>query len=240
MLEHLDNKPLAERAREVILEAILQHQFEADRLPAEDELAKMLNISRTTIRTALLSLEQDGIITRRRAVGTTVNRHVGPATLGLQRLIGFDRLLEENGYKARIEVDWRRGTVPADFATIFELERGEDCYTNEKRFFADDQLAIYDRDIVLMRNLRGDIPQDAPPNLFAFSQTGMNAPIDHAVVEIVPLVKRRGVTTKLEVPSGTPFLRLHERHYSRVGEAIAFSVLDVDDSFIRFEVFRHK
>jgi hypothetical protein len=59
-------------------------------------------------------------------------------------------------------------------------------------------------------------------------------------VEIVPLVKRRGVTTKLEVPSGTPFLRLHERHYSRVGKAIAFSVLDVDDSFIRFEVFRHK
>src|SRR6185437_2372755 len=102
------------------------------------------------------------------------------------------------GYTARIEVEWRRSTVPTDFATIFDLEAGEPCYTNEKRFFADDQVAIYDRDVILTRNLRGEIPNDAPPNLFAFSQSHMTAPIEHAVVAIVPLVKRRGVSTKLE------------------------------------------
>jgi GntR family transcriptional regulator len=240
VLDHLDNTPLAARAREAILEAILNSTFESDRLPPEDELAKMLNISRTTIRTALHSLEQDGIVTRRRAVGTTINRHVGPATMGLQRLIGFDWLLEDKGYKARIEVDWSHGPMPAEHAEVFGLDPSEDCYTNEKRFYADDQVAIYDRDLVLSRNLRGDIPTDAPPNLFEFSQTHMIAPIDHAVVEIVPLAKRRGVTTKLALPSGTPFIRLQERHYSRTGEVLAYSLLDIDDSFIRFEVFRHK
>ena len=239
-LGQLDNRPLAERAREMILEAILSDRFEGDRLPAEDELARMLNISRTTIRAALQGLEQDGIITRRRAVGTTVNRHVGPKTLALQRLIAFPRLLEEKGYQARMEVSWWRGTVPAEFATIFGIAEGEDCYLSERLFFADDKLAIYDRDVVLWKHIRGEIPADAPDVLFDFSQAHMTAPIDHAVVEIVPRVKRRGAMTKLDLASGTPFLRLHERHYSSRGEPLAFSLLDVDDSYIRFEVFRRK
>jgi GntR family transcriptional regulator len=240
MLSQLDNTPLAERARETILSAILNHRFEDDRLPAEDELGKMLNVSRTTIRTALHSLEQDGIITRRRAVGTTVNRHVGPATLGLQRLVGFDWLLEEKGYKSRIDVSWRRGPIPDELAAVFRIEPGEDCYLTEKRFYADDELAIYDRDIVPWRNLRADVTEDSPAVLFAFSQANMKAPIDHAVVEVVPLVMRKGMSTKLNLSSGTPFCRLHERHYSSAGEAIAFSVIDVDDSYIRFEVFRRE
>src|SRR3954470_14344308 len=119
MLTELENTPLAERARHAILKAILSGRFDDGRLPSEDELAKMLNVSRTTIRTALHSLEQDGIITRRRAVGTTVNQHVGPAVLALQRLIGFDRLLKEKGHEVTIDFQWSRGTPPADLAEIF-------------------------------------------------------------------------------------------------------------------------
>nr|WP_237440146.1 GntR family transcriptional regulator [Amycolatopsis rubida] len=239
-MDNLDNTPLAERARLAILDAILKRQFEHDRLPAEGELAKMLNISRTTIRTALHSLEQDGIITRRRAIGTTVNRHVGPATLALQRLIPFDALLEDSGYKTRAEVSWHRGPVPADLAKAFDLEPGEVCYISEKLFYANDELAIYDRGVVPERHLEGELPEDAPSSLSDFSQQHMTAAIDHSVTAIVPLTKRRGTSTKLELASGTPFLRLHERHYSRTGQPIAYSSLDVDDSFVRFEVFRHK
>ncbi|MEA2270551.1 MAG: GntR family transcriptional regulator, partial [Solirubrobacteraceae bacterium] len=65
-MDRLETTPLAERAREAILSAILSERFDGDRLPSEDELGKMLNVSRTTIRTALHSLERDGIITRRR------------------------------------------------------------------------------------------------------------------------------------------------------------------------------
>lgn len=239
-MNQLENTPLAERARETILEAILGHQFEDDRLPAEDELAKMLNVSRTTIRTALHSLEQDGIITRRRAVGTTVNRHVGPATLALQRLVGFDWLLEEKGYKSRIDVSWHRGPIPAELAAVFHREPGEDCYLTEKRFFADDGLAIYGRDIVPWQHVRSEVTENAPAVLFSFSQEYMTSSIDHAVVEIVPLVMRRGMNTKLKLAPGAPFCRLHERHFSSTREEVAFSVIDCDDSYIRFEVFRRE
>ena len=82
----LETSLLAERTRSVILQAILDNSFEG-KLPAEDDLARMLDVSRTTIRTALQGLERDGLITRQRAIGTTINRHVPPATLALQHLV---------------------------------------------------------------------------------------------------------------------------------------------------------
>jgi hypothetical protein len=46
--------------------------------------------------------------------------------------------------------------------------------------------------------------------------------------------------TKLEVGVGEAFARLHERHFDDDGRPIAYSVIDVDDRFIRFEVFRRQ
>src|SRR5919106_1526042 len=104
-VERLPEAPLADRARTAILQAILSKQF-IGRLPPEEMLAEMLDVSRTTIRSALQSLEQDGIITRKRALGTTINAHVRPSTLALQRLVGFDGLLREEGYEVRTQVSW--------------------------------------------------------------------------------------------------------------------------------------
>src|SRR5918998_6474268 len=105
-----DNMPLAERARGLILQAILDKRFN-ERLPSEEALAEMLNVSRTTIRTALQGLEQDGIITRKRAVGTTINEHVRPTSLALHRLVGFDGLLRGKGHEVEVEGSWRRGAA---------------------------------------------------------------------------------------------------------------------------------
>ena len=39
---------------------------------------------------------------------------------------------------------------------------------------------------------------------------------------------------------GQPFLRLHGVHYSPAGDPVAYSAIDVDDGYIRFEVFRRR
>ena len=240
MFTELENAPLAERARTAILDAILSRRFADDRLPSEDDLAKMLNVSRTTIRTALHSLEQDGIITRRRAVGTTINRHVGPSTLALQRLIGFDWLLEEKGHKVKVDQSWERTSPPADMVEALKVEAGDDCFLTEKLYYADDALAIYVRDLIPWDQIERDVPKNPAASLFEFSKRYCRTPIDHAVAEMVPLVKRDEKTTKLEAKQGEAFIRLHEVHYSHTGDPIAYSVIDVDDEYIRFEVFRRR
>ncbi len=240
MLERLDNRPLAAKVRDTILQAILSQRFDGGRLPSEDELASMLNVSRTTIRTALHSLEQDGIITRRRALGTTVNQHVRPDLVALQQLAGFDWLLREKGHKVKVDVSWTRAPVTAEITQLFGPEPTEEALLTEKLFFADGQLAIYIRDLVPWEEITKPPRGKLSASLFAFSGRHCREAIDHAIVEIEPAVKRDEETTKLAVAIGEPFARLHERHFALDGRPMAYSVIDVDDKFIRFEVFRRQ
>jgi GntR family transcriptional regulator len=211
------------------------------RLPAEDELAEMLNVSRTTIRTALHSLEQEGIVTRRRAIGTTINSHVRPSTLALQRLVGFDGMLEEKGYDVRVEVEATRGTVPEDIVEVFGLDADEVVLLTEKRYYADGVMAICLRDAIPASELSSaEIEEPIPPSMFDFSRRYCRRPVDHAVVEIVAKIQRAGSRTQLAVDEGDPYTRLHERHYSSSGEPIAVSIIDVDNKYVRFEVFRRQ
>lgn len=236
----MDNAPLAERARAAILTAIVDKQFDK-RLPAEDVLASMLHVSRTTIRTALHGLEQEGIITRRRAVGTTINAHVRPSTLALQRLVGFDGLLREKGYDVRVELAWERREAPEEIVEVFGAEPEGAVLLTDKRYFADDALAIYIRDALPWTELATEeLEESFTASMFEFSRRSCRRPIDHAVVEIFAVVKRDDTTTELALSAGEPFTRLHERHYSKAGELVAVSVIDVDNAFVRFEVFRRQ
>lgn len=235
----IDNVPLAERARGLILQAILDKRFD-ERLPSEEMLAEMLNVSRTTIRTALQGLEQDGIITRKRAVGTTINEHVRPASLALHRLVGFDGLLREKGHKVEIEVDWRRAPAGSTGVEGLAIDGDQDSLIAEKSYVADGSLAIYIRDIVPWVNLRDpDFHGDVPASIFEFSARDWRERVDHALAEIVPMVRKGPRTTKLAVGKA-PFTRLHERHYSARGELLAVSIIDVDNRFFYFEVFRRR
>jgi GntR family transcriptional regulator len=237
-VQQLENTPLAERARTAILEAILEKRFE-HRLPSEDDLAAMLNVSRTTIRTALQRLEQDGIVSRRRAIGTTINAHVAPANLALQRLVGFDRLLEEKGYDVEIDVSWERGVPPVEFAEIFGLAQDDEYCITHKDYRADGHLAIHIRDYIPWSQLRTERLRDpVPASMFDFSRRYMHEPIDNAVVRIVPMVSGGAGTTALRLARGEPFARLHETHYAMGGLPVAYSLIDADPKYIQLEVFR--
>ena len=236
----IENVPLTEQARTAILEAILDKRFD-ERLPSEEALAEMLNVSRTTIRTALQSLEQEGIITRKRAIGTTVNAHVRPSTVALQRMVGFDGLLKEKGYSVKVDIDWARGTPRPDFVEAFGMDEDQDSMLTEKSYFADGKLAIYVRDATPWENLKDEnFEGDVPASIFEFSSQHWNTPVDHVVAEIIPVVKRKGDTTKIPVDRGEAITRLLEYHYDSRGEQLAVSMVDVDTEFIHFEVFRRR
>lgn len=234
-----DTVPLAELARREILSAILDRRFE-HKLPPEDELSAMLSVSRTTVRSALQALEQEGIITRRRAIGTTINRHVSPSSLALQRLVGFDWLLREQGEEVEIESSLWRGAPGADACLRFGLPATAPYLLTDKRYLAGGSVAFHVRDVIPISSLRSEaVEPDAPASLFEFSRQYCTHPIDHAVVQIAAAVKS-GEETSLPLAEGEAFTRLYETHYSKDAEVVAYSIIDVDDRRIRLEVFRRE
>jgi len=234
----LANAKLADRARSAIFQAIISKQF-VGRLPPEEALASMLDVSRTTIRSALQSLEQDGLITRKRALGTTINAHVRPSTLALQRLVGFDGLLREEGYDVRTQVAWQWGEAPPAFADVFPAVSGEECLLTEKSYFAGKALAIWIRDAIPRRLIkREDFDEPLPASLFEFTSTYGDKKVDHAVVDIIAMANRADNDTRLVLDVHEPYTRLHEIHYSSAAEPIGYSIVDVDNAFINLQVFR--
>lgn len=93
-----DRRPLYVLVYMQLLENIRSGQLPpGSALPPENQLAKMLGVSRATLRQALLVLKEDGLIINRHGSGTYV-RHVTPRRgFGLESLVSVSQMLGEDG-----------------------------------------------------------------------------------------------------------------------------------------------
>ena len=67
--------PLHQQVFLVLRERILSRRYgTGEMLPSEDELKRMFNVSRTTVRSALASLTLSGLIDKRQGIGTFVRK----------------------------------------------------------------------------------------------------------------------------------------------------------------------
>ena len=88
---------------------------DADKLPPETELAAKLGISRTQLRDGLAILEQSGFITRRRRIGTVINRHVTEVSTRIDLEVEFLDMIAQAGYIP--------GTIHLEVKTITDNEK---------------------------------------------------------------------------------------------------------------------
>lgn len=239
---------LTEQTTRALLDAILERRFADDRLPAEPELAEMLNVSRTTIRAALQSLERLGMVSRAPGRGTVIRPHVGRESIILQRLIGFRDMLSKQ--HEDVQVDGRYWIEPGPTARAAEelnLTLDTPVIATAKTFTADGATAIHIRDQIPLtyvdaatqRTLKAGEEVRTSNSIFAWSRSWPNREIDHAVVEIVAQIVPDDPTFPLSLPAGTAYIMLVETHYTALGEPVAYTEILVDDSYVRFHVVRH-
>jgi len=239
-VQKLGNRPLSSQARDALLVAIKGGEFPDGRLPTEEDLATSLGVSRTTIRAALQQLEHDGILSRRRGVGT----RIVPASetrvqLELGRLLSLDDLLHERGHASTTEIlSVKRDLLP-DLSLELELPETSEWHVIEKLWRADGHPAAVLVDHIPCALLR-DLPSDRRllETIFRLMSEAGPEPIAHARVELVPMLAERAVAERLQLAHGEPHLRVWQRHYGISGKQLATSRLDVNDEFIRFELVR--
>jgi GntR family transcriptional regulator len=224
-IDPLENRPLSDRTREVLLAAIHTDKFPDGRLPPEAELAELLGVSRTTLRAALQSLSADGLITRRRRHGTVINAHLLRSSMRLNRLVAFTTLIEQCGHVASVDPQ--------------ESRVGDEGLEVRRLLRAGGAPVITVTDVVPLENLKVDVEQIGPAETtFEFLAAYAVAPVDYATTEFVPRIAAPGNPAGLEIAAGTPYIELHETHFSREHEPIALSVVCVDDSLVRLSMLR--
>lgn len=241
-LEPLSTRSLATRARERLLEAIHSGAFD-DAFPAEQELAKQLGVSRPTVRTALRSLEEDGLIIRQRGIGTRVKVSVARMRMNLDRVVGFWNLIEDAGHEPSIAYTHLRRT-PADDEVAMRLgiASGTEMLVIDRLFLADGEPAITVSEMVDASRLNQPVtsPEDVPLAIFDFFPTYLGERIEHTIVEIRPEICDEETSDLLQLDVGSPLLQLVESHYGAGEEPLMISEIRVVDRFVRFNIVRRR
>lgn len=110
-------KPLYRRLIDYIVDRIRSGELqEGDMLPTEAELCSEFQMSRQTVRTALLSLVNDGYLVRIKGKGTFVTKPktIEDTTIFLE---SFSKEMERRGYRVKSEVlELRSIRSPAEIA----------------------------------------------------------------------------------------------------------------------------
>jgi GntR family transcriptional regulator len=238
-LERLDTRSLSGRVREELLKAIHNDAFPEGRLPPEAELAVQIGVSRTTVRAALQSLADDGIVSRRRRHGTVVNRHVLRSSMGLNRLVSFRSLIEQAGHVASVDRQVHRAQgAEDDAAEALGIEPGTPCLIVKRLLRAGGEPVIHITDTVSLERLPGlgdIVDADSTFEFLAANGAGI---VDHVRADIVPRVADKSSPRELDMARGTPYIELRETLFTREHDRIAFSRIAVDDTLVRLSLVR--
>lgn len=233
---------LAHAVRDRLLAEMRAGAFPAGRLPPEAELARDLGVSRATVRGALQTLAEDGIVSRRRRHGTVINEHMLRGNLPLNRLVSFRELIEESGYTASVDQLPRRvEPAPAAVAEALKLAPAERCLVAGRLLHADGVPVIVVVDYLAVQRLLTDPDEVADADTtFSFIARCTSATVDHSRVEIVPSVATEHAPPHLRLAPGTPYAELREVVFSTAHEPIAFSRIAADCRRVRLTLVRRQ
>jgi GntR family transcriptional regulator len=129
------------------LEADLRERLHAgdfdERFPTDHELMEQYGVSRHTVRHAVSKLGADGLLQRRRGVGSAVDRHRFEQSLG--SLYSLFRVVEASGAVQRSYVLTLTSTTDAEAAAHLGLEHDADLVHLARIRYADGEPLAIDR-----------------------------------------------------------------------------------------------
>ncbi len=139
---------ISDRVVAALLEELRTGRYaDADRLPAEVDLAAELGVSRTVIRDALSEMERAGYIERVRGIGTVVNRTVLSLRSRLDQKLEYYPLIRSFGsYPHADGIQIYPIRAGAELARDLAIAPGDEVICIKKRILADTTPVIYSID----------------------------------------------------------------------------------------------
>ena len=193
-----------------------------DAVPSERDLARTHEVSLMTARHALAELERDGLVDRRRGVGT----FVAPPKIHFNRLASFTEQMASRGLRARSRIlcaalveeepeAAARLSLPAH-SQLVKLERlrqsGEQPFALESCYLAAAEFAG-----LLSHPLERR-------SLFALLEREYGITLAYADEEVDATAAGARTAELLEIHAGAPVLRIRQAIYSTQGTATMYVI----------------
>lgn len=243
-IPRISNEQLSSKAHKVLLSMLREGAFDQiGKLPPEDILAQRLGISRTVVRDVLAALESEGFITRRRGIGTIINKHVLSVRSRLDLEKEFLEEVADSGYIPSV------GFVTPLFAKANEeasrrlmIPEGDQLIVVERLILANGNPAIYCIDHIPL-NLIVDTSytlSDLEPPIFEFLERYCHRSVEMDLTQIAPFLTNQHLASVLEISEGTPILYLDELGYDINQKPVLWSKEFYAPGIFEFTVLRRK
>ncbi len=181
---------------------------ESGRLPSETVLARKLNVSRATIRTALARLEYDGLVTRIHGKGTFVREKTINLETQLKEKWDFIPMLEDRGRKVTVEllgINYRQAG-PED-AHLLNIGNTTDIVELFRLYRAEGKPVIYSRNIfpnALLRPNVDPILMNFQCTAYQLFESYFKERAESSLTDLIPALPDKTIACALEISTQTP------------------------------------
>ncbi|MEM9773302.1 MAG: GntR family transcriptional regulator [Chloroflexota bacterium] len=211
------------------------------RLPSESELAKDLQVSRTTVRTALAKFAAEGIVIRKQGDGTFVSKRAGEFGRRYGGQWDFSHVIESNGYKPSIQMLGRElRQASAIEASRLSLNKGNSqVWSIDRLFYASEKAAIHVNNVVPFSLM---LDETTPPNgnlhIHQLLENYCGQAVAHAMTDIEAVLWDEAPKLFRDKRMRRPLLKLSEIFYRKDNAALALGTSYYDDSLLRLRLIR--
>ncbi|SMC32166.1 GntR family transcriptional regulator [Sporomusa malonica] len=240
----VDTEELSSKVRKALLNMLREGLFEkTGRLPAEETLAREMGISRTVLRDVLAALESEGFVSRRRGVGTIVNKHVLKVTSRMDLEKEFMEDYADAGYTPAIkEVRVYRTEANEEACQRLHLSPGQPLLVVERIVLADDREAVYCIDYIPASLIvESDYQEDemyAP--IFEFLKNRCKTTVHMGLTGIEACQTDEKLAKELALPEGVAILYLDQVGYDFDQNPVLWSKEYYTPGILHFTVLRRK
>jgi GntR family transcriptional regulator len=191
-------------------------------LPSETHLADEFGVSRSTIRSVLSRLAEEGLLLRKHGDGTYVNQHLQGVNTNLGGLWEFGELIEKNGYTASIEpvlIGSRVANI--DECEQFNLPTNSEVLVLKRIFYANRHPEIYVTNIIPRAIIQSSINEiDGKMSLNDILKKSCSKQIAYALSDVKSTLSDKSTAEILKIKKLSPLLKIEIKFYNSDNQLI--------------------